>query len=48
MTRTNNPVPARYCDYYGMLSYKDFLIHEAAGTLAGYAISARTDLGDVA
>jgi hypothetical protein len=33
----------RYCDYYGFLSYKDFLTAKAAGTLAGYAISARTD-----
>ena len=33
----------RYCDYYGMLSYKDFLALSAAGTLAGYMISARTD-----
>lgn len=35
--------PARYCDFYGMLSYKDFLTAEADGTLAGYAISTRTD-----
>lgn len=35
--------PAKYTDYYGMLSYKDFLKAEADGTLAGYAISTRTD-----
>lgn len=39
---------ARYCDFYGMLSYKDFLAHEAAGTLGTYAISARTDQGEIA
>ena len=33
----------RYCDYYGMLSYKDFLQLESAGTLAEHAISERTD-----
>ena len=33
----------RYCDYYGMLSYKDFLRLESAGTLAEHAISERTD-----
>jgi hypothetical protein len=35
---------ARYCDYYGMLSYKDFLRLESAGTLTEHAISERTDL----
>jgi hypothetical protein len=34
----------RYCDYYGMLSYKDFLRLESAGTLTEHAISERTDL----
>lgn len=33
----------RYCDHYGMLSYKDFLSQSAAGTLADYTISTRTD-----
>jgi hypothetical protein len=41
MTKTQTE--PRYCDYYGMLSYKDFLTHSAAGTLAGFTISARTD-----
>jgi hypothetical protein len=38
-----NAEPARYCDYYGMLSYKEFLKREADGTLheAG-EISARS------
>lgn len=40
--------PARYCDHYGMLSYKDFLTAEAAGELTGYVISARTDQGESA
>lgn len=40
--------PAKYFDFYGMLSYKDFLAAEAAGTLTGYAISARTDQGETA
>lgn len=35
--------PARYCDHYGQLSYKDFLTAEAAGTLDSYQISTRTD-----
>lgn len=38
--------PARYFSYYGMLSYKDFLAAEAAGTLNTYTISARTDQGE--
>jgi hypothetical protein len=33
----------KYCDFYGMLSYKDFLTHTEAGTLAGLTISTRTD-----
>ena len=41
---TRDPEP-RYVDYYGMLSYKDFLTHAAAGTLTGYEISARTEEG---
>jgi hypothetical protein len=45
---TPKPQPAKYHDYYGMLSYKDFLAHEAAGTLNTYAISARTDQGEIA
>jgi hypothetical protein len=39
----NQPSEPRYCDHYGMLSYADFVAAKAAGTLAGYAISARTD-----
>lgn len=35
--------PARYCDHYGQLSYKDFLARVADGTLDSYEISARTD-----
>lgn len=35
--------PACYRDYYGMLSYKDFLTAEADGTLSSYVISANTD-----
>ena len=42
MITAQTPEP-RYCDHYNLLSYKDFLSHAAAGTLAGYAISARTD-----
>jgi hypothetical protein len=34
----------RYVDYYGMLSYKDFLTHTEAGTLGDVAISTRTDV----
>jgi hypothetical protein len=35
--------PARYCDYYGMLSYKEFLKREAEGTLGEPGdITART------
>jgi hypothetical protein len=41
MSRDTEP---RYCDYYGMLSYKDFLTHTEAGTLAGLTISTRTDM----
>jgi hypothetical protein len=40
--------PAKYHDFYGMLSYKDFLAAEAAGTLNTYTISARTDQGETA
>ncbi|MEN8584735.1 hypothetical protein ABFP37_18730 [Burkholderia sp. RS01] len=45
---TSTPSPLRYTDFYGMLSYKDFLAAEAAGTLANYAISARTDQEEAA
>jgi hypothetical protein len=40
VTRDQEP---KYTDYYGMLSYKDFLTHTEAGTLAGLTISTRTD-----
>ena len=37
MSRNNEP---RYFDYYGMMTYKDFLAHVAAGTLTTlYVIS---------
>ena len=39
-------VTPKYCDYYGMLSYKDFLTHTMVGTLDEHGISARTDLTD--
>lgn len=46
---TPDPNPARYCDYYSMLSYSDFLAYEAAGTLdAAHAISAGTIPGEAA
>ena len=48
MQRRTSTSPLRYTDFYGMLSYKDFLVAEAAGTLTDYAISARTDLEDAA
>lgn len=32
----------RYCDYYGMLTYADFLRHAEAGTLAQFDISTRS------
>lgn len=35
--------PARYVDYYGMLSLKDFYARQADGTLDSYEISTRTD-----
>jgi hypothetical protein len=40
--------PIRYCDYYGMLSLKDFTERVADGTLDSYEISARTDQGESA
>jgi hypothetical protein len=41
-----NPTSApRYCDYYGMLSYADFLARVAEGTLAQHDISERTEAG---
>lgn len=41
MSRPSSPSTLRYIDFYGMLSYKDFLAAEAAGTLlTDYAISA--------
>ena len=39
-----NANDARYCDYYWRMTYKDFLAHEAAGTLPDpNEISARTE-----
>ena len=40
--------PARYCDYYGMLSLKDVYARQADGTLDSYEISTRTDQGEAA
>lgn len=41
MSRGTSTSPLRYVDFYGMLSYKEFLAAEAAGTLqTDYAISA--------
>ena len=37
--------PARYCDYYGMLSLKDFYARQADGTLDSFEISTRTEEG---
>lgn len=39
---TPQPKP-RYCDYYGMLSLKDFMARQAAGTLNSFEISTRTE-----
>lgn len=30
----------KYCDYYGMLSYADYLLQLESGTLTNYSISA--------
>lgn len=35
----------RYYDYYGMLSYADFLARVADGTLVEHGISERTEDG---
>lgn len=40
---TPDQPPAKYQDYYCQMSYKDFLLHEAAGTLSAGTISTRTD-----
>jgi hypothetical protein len=48
MSRAASTSPLKYMDFYGMLSYKDFLAAEAAGTLTDYAISARTDQEEAA
>lgn len=40
MGTTDSP---RYCDFYGMMSYADFLAAVAAGTLSLFIISQGTD-----
>jgi hypothetical protein len=40
-----NPSPEpRYVDFYGMLSYSDFLALRDAGSLTKYSISKVTDI----